>query len=114
MFAVLGILFIVVFENIPVVIGLIITAILLKKAVKWLKEHPEECQSTFLDQMGGVENTHDSWNSFRAFRGSGNPFRRRRRPYVVYFETLRGLLVFSLQGRKSPKAMGREMIANLC
>lgn len=49
MLTVLGLLFIIVFENIPVVIGLIITAILLKKAVKWLKEHPEECRTSFLD-----------------------------------------------------------------
>lgn len=44
-----GILFIIVFENIPVIIGLIVTAILLKKAVNWLKEHPEECRTSFLD-----------------------------------------------------------------
>lgn len=45
----LGLLFIIVIENLPAILGVIIVVFLLKKAIAWLKKHPEETEQGFSD-----------------------------------------------------------------
>lgn len=46
---ILGILFVLFFENIPVVVGLVIAALVIRKAIIWLSKNPDECKTTILD-----------------------------------------------------------------
>lgn len=46
---ILGFLFVVLFENAPVIIGLVIAFIILRKVVAWIKKNPEKHNYSILD-----------------------------------------------------------------
>lgn len=45
----LGLLFVLIIENLPFILGVIIVIFALKRVIKWLKKHPEETEKGFLD-----------------------------------------------------------------